>query len=65
MNSVYGFVMNHTSEDHEWAQKARIGEGEYMSGDFSVTMKTNVREYEENSATGISGNCTGEFHLAS
>lgn len=24
------FVMNHTSEDHEWAQRARHGEREYM-----------------------------------
>lgn len=25
------FVMNHTSEDHPWAKKARKGDGEYMS----------------------------------
>ena len=25
------FVMNHTSEEHEWARRARAGEGEYMS----------------------------------
>lgn len=25
------FVMNHTSQDHEWARKARQGDGEYMS----------------------------------
>ena len=28
------FVMNHTSEDHEWAVRARNGEGEYMSRYF-------------------------------
>ena len=28
------FVMNHTSEDHEWAVRARKGEGEYMSRYF-------------------------------
>ncbi len=28
------FVMNHTSEDHEWAKKAREGDGEYMSRYF-------------------------------
>ncbi len=28
------FVMNHTSEDHEWAVKAREGDGEYMSRYF-------------------------------
>lgn len=27
MNLCMDFVMNHTSEDHEWAQKARMGEG--------------------------------------
>lgn len=25
------FVMNHTSEDHEWARRARVGEREYMN----------------------------------
>ena len=30
------FVMNHTSEDHEWARRARAGEGEYMSRYFFV-----------------------------
>lgn len=28
------FVMNHTSEDHEWAKKARSGEEEYMDRYF-------------------------------
>lgn len=28
------FVMNHTSEDHEWAVRARQGDGEYMSRYF-------------------------------
>ncbi len=28
------FVMNHTSEDHEWAKKACQGDGEYMSRYF-------------------------------
>ncbi len=28
------FVMNHTSEDHAWAVKAREGDGEYMSRYF-------------------------------
>ncbi len=30
------FVMNHTSDEHEWAQRARAGEGEYMSRYFFV-----------------------------
>ena len=31
INLCMDFVMNHTSEDHEWAKKAREGDGEYMS----------------------------------
>lgn len=34
MNVCMDFVMNHTSEDHEWARRARAGEGEYMSRYF-------------------------------
>lgn len=34
MNLCMDFVMNHTSEDHEWAVRARRGEGEYMSRYF-------------------------------
>ncbi len=42
MNVCMDFVMNHTSEDHEWAVRARHGEGEYMSRyffyhDYSIT----------------------------
>jgi len=34
MNVCMDFVMNHTSEDHEWAKRARQGDGEYMSRYF-------------------------------
>ncbi len=34
INVCMDFVMNHTSEDHEWARRARQGEGEYMSRYF-------------------------------
>lgn len=34
INVCIDFVMNHTSEDHEWAKKARRGDGEYMSRYF-------------------------------
>ena len=34
INVCMDFVMNHTSEDHEWAKRARKGEGEYMSRYF-------------------------------
>ena len=34
INVCMDFVMNHTSEDHEWARRARQGDGEYMSRYF-------------------------------
>lgn len=34
INICMDFVMNHTSEDHEWAKRARQGDGEYMSRYF-------------------------------
>ncbi len=34
INVCMDFVMNHTSEDHEWAKKARQGDGEYQSRYF-------------------------------
>ncbi len=41
------FVMNHTSEDHEWARKARQGDGEYMSRYFFYADPALPREYEK------------------
>ena len=34
MQVCMDFVMNHTSEDHEWAVRGRRGDGEYMSRYF-------------------------------
>ena len=34
LNVCMDFVMNHTSEEHVWAKRARAGEGEYMSRYF-------------------------------
>lgn len=34
MSVCMDFVMNHTSEDHEWARRAKAGDGEYMSRYF-------------------------------
>ncbi len=34
INVCMDFVMNHTSEEHEWARRARQGDGEYMSRYF-------------------------------
>lgn len=41
------FVMNHTSEDHEWARKARQGDGEYMSRYFFYNNREIPDEYEK------------------
>ncbi len=34
ISACMDFVMNHTSQNHEWAKRARAGEGEYMSRYF-------------------------------
>lgn len=41
------FVMNHTSEDHAWARKAREGDGEYMSRYFFYEDASIPQEYEK------------------
>lgn len=41
------FVMNHTSEDHEWAQRAKRGDGEYMSRYFFFNNFAIPAEYEK------------------
>lgn len=47
MNLCMDFVMNHTSEDHEWAVRARQGEGEYMSRYFFYDTYEIPGRYEE------------------
>lgn len=47
MNVCMDFVMNHTSENHEWAVKARQGDGEYMSRYFFYDNDEIPREYEK------------------
>ena len=46
MNVCMDFVMNHTSEDHEWAKRARQGDGEYMSRYFFYDNDTIPQQYE-------------------
>ena len=41
------FVMNHTSEEHEWAKKARQGDGEYMSRYFFFDNWEEPNKYEQ------------------
>ena len=47
MNLCMDFVMNHTSEDHEWAVKAKNGDGEYMSRYFFYNNYDIPREFEK------------------
>ncbi len=47
INVCMDFVMNHTSEDHEWARRARAGEGEYMSRYFFYNNPDIPNRYEE------------------
>ena len=47
MNICMDFVMNHTSEDHEWAQRARAGEGKYMSRYFFYADPSVPAAYEK------------------
>jgi len=46
MNVCMDFVMNHTSEDHEWAKRARQGDGEYMSRYFFYDNDAIPQQYE-------------------
>ena len=47
MNVCMDFVMNHTSEDHEWAKRARAGEGKYMSRYFFYADPSVPAAYEQ------------------
>ena len=47
MNICMDFVMNHTSEDHEWAKRARAGEGQYMNRYFFYADPSVPKEYDK------------------
>ena len=47
INLCMDFVMNHTSQDHEWAKRARQGDGEYMSRYFFFSDPSIPEEYEK------------------
>ena len=47
INLCMDFVMNHTSQDHEWAKKARQGDGEYMSRYFFFDNWAIPEQYEK------------------
>lgn len=47
INVCMDFVMNHTSDEHEWARRARSGDGEYMSRYFFYNSYDIPKEYEK------------------
>ena len=47
MSVCLDFVMNHTSEDHEWAKRARAGEKEYQDRYYFYDDWTIPNQYEE------------------
>ena len=47
MNLCMDFVMSHTSEDHEWARRAKSGDGEYMSRYFFYDSYDIPARYEQ------------------
>lgn len=47
MSVCMDFVMNHTSEDHEWAVRAKQGDGEYMSRYFFFDNYNIPSQYEK------------------
>lgn len=47
INVCMDFVMNHTSEDHEWAKKARQGQKEYMDRYFFYDSYDIPQQYEQ------------------
>ncbi len=46
INLCMDFVMNHTSEDHAWAKRARQGDGEYMSRYFFYDNPSIPEQYD-------------------
>lgn len=61
MNVCMDFVMNHTSEEHEWAKRARAGEGEYMSRYFFYDNGDIPARYEETVPQVFSTTAPGNF----
>ena len=55
------FVMNHTSEDHAWAKKARQGDGEYMSRYFFFDNAQIPSMYEETMPQVFPSTAPGNF----
>ena len=61
INLALDFVMNHTSEDHEWARRARAGEREYMDRYFFFDNWDIPNEYEKTVPQVFSTTAPGNF----
>lgn len=61
INVCMDFVMNHTSEDHEWAKKAREGDGEYMSRYFFFDNPWIPEQYERTVPQVFPSSAPGNF----
>ena len=59
------FVMNHTSEEHEWAVRARRGEGEYMSRYFFYDNPDIPNQFERTVPQVFPTTAPGNFYLDS
>ena len=57
------FVMNHTSEDHEWARRARAGEKEYQQRYFFFDDWTIPQQYEKTVPQVFPTTAPGNFTL--
>lgn len=57
------FVMNHTSEDHEWARRARAGEKEYQDRYFFYDDWTIPQQFEKDVPQVFPTTAPGNFSL--
>ena len=64
INICLDFVMNHTSEEHEWAKRARAGEKEYQDRYFFFDTYDVPALYEKTLSTGIPNYRTGQLYMA-
>ena len=64
INLCMDFVMNHTSEDHEWAKRARQGDGEYMSRYFFYDNGEIPARYEQTVPQVFPTTAPGNFTLS-
>ena len=61
MNVCMDFVMNHTSQDHEWAKRARAGEGQYMNRYFFYADPSVPKEYDKTAPQVFPTTAPGNF----